>query len=301
METCRLEGAARAFEVFCWSKGLSPRTVETYAAAIDKLREFLPCETGDERVVPSRSEAREFVVFLSSSGLSRASVAIHVRSIRAFFSFLFREGMITEDLAASLPVPKAGQKAPVALCESDVRSLLAAARGPTWFDVRNTAMLMLFLDTGLRLAELVGLDVDDVSLNDWRIRIRNGKGSRDRTVFVGRGLHRALRRWLDVRGATRQAAALFVTRSGQRHDLRNVERILGRLTAQAGVTVRVTPHILRHTFAVNYVRHGGDPFTLQRLLGHSDIRTTRIYVEMSGEDLRRAHAKAGPLDQLLAC
>jgi len=225
---------------------------------------------------------------------------MHVRSIKVFFRFLHREGMVTDDLGSAVQIPRSGHKLPVALCEPDIRSLLDAARGSSWFDVRNTAMLMLLLDTGLRLSELIGLDLGDVSLNEWRIGIRNGKGSRDRTVFIGRALHRALRRWLEVRGAGPQTGALFVTRSGQRQDLRNVERILSRLADRASMKARVTPHILRHTFAVNYIRHGGDPFTLQRLLGHSDIRTTRIYVEMSGEDLRRAHAKAGPLDQLLA-
>ena len=300
METCLLDDAARAFEVFCWSKGVSPRTVNTYAAAIEKLRRFLCCPPEGSRPLPSRSEAREFVVHLSASGLSRASVAMHVRSIKVFFRFLHREGMVTDDLGSAVQIPRSGHKLPVALCEPDIRSLLDAARGSSWFDVRNTAMLMLLLDTGLRLSELIGLDLGDVSLNEWRIGIRNGKGSRDRTVFIGRALHRALRRWLEVRGAGPQTGALFVTRSGQRQDLRNVERILSRLADRASMKARVTPHILRHTFAVNYIRHGGDPFTLQRLLGHSDIRTTRIYVEMSGEDLRRAHAKAGPLDQLLA-
>ncbi len=299
METCLLDDAARAFEVFCWSKGLSPRTVSTYAAAIRKLTDFLPCEPGADQVVPNRTEVREFVVHLSSSGLSRASVGIHVRSIKVFLSFLYREGMVAEDLASCIPVPRAGHKVPVALCEADVRSLLSAVRGPSWCDVRNTAMLMLFLDTGLRLAELVGLSVEDVNLNEWRILLKNGKGARDRTLFIGQALHRSLRRWLEVRGTSCHTDALFVTRSGQRHDPRNVERIVSRLAARAGVAARTTPHILRHTAAVNYIRHGGDPFTLQRLLGHSDIRTTRIYVEMGSDDVRRAHAKAGPLDRLL--
>ena len=159
---------------------------------------------------------------------------------------------------------------------------------------------MTFLDTGIRLAELTSLDLDDLDLPDWRIRIRNGKGSKERLAFTGRKLHRVLQRWIALRGTSYSCEALLVTRSGQRQTSRNIERIIERIAERAGIDARVTPHILRHSFAVNYVKNGGDPFSLQRLLGHSDIRTTKIYVDMVGEDLRRAHAKASPLDRLSA-
>ncbi len=300
METCQLSGAARAFEVFCWAKGLSPRTVKTYGDGLRKLTDFLIGTHGHDPTLPTRAELRSFIVHLADSGLSRASVAIHVRSLKAFFSYLSQDGYLRDNPMDGIPIPKTGRSAPVALAQPDVRGLLAAARGPSWFDIRNTAMLMTFLDTGMRLAELISLDLEDVNLPEWRIRIRNGKGSKERIVFVGRGLHRILRRWLQVRGPLHESSALFITRSGHRHDSRNVERIIERIAKKAGLNgTRVTPHIFRHTFAVNYVRNGGDAFSLRRLLGHSDIRTTEIYVDMVGEDLRKAHAKASPLDRLL--
>jgi site-specific recombinase XerD len=162
-------------------------------------------------------------------------------------------------------------------------------------------MLLLLLDTGVRLGELIGLDLGDLDLHAARVRVRNGKGERERYVFVGRTLLRSLRTWLDTRGIGPQSCPLFATRGGERLDRRNVQRILERISARAGLgDRRIYPHLLRHTFATHYIMNGGDPFSLQRILGHSDIKTTMIYVNLAGVGLREAHAKASPVDRVLS-
>ena len=114
---------------------------------------------------------------------------------------------------------------------------------------------------------------------------------------MGRALIRAVRRWEDVRGFHEEGSPFYLTRDGNRLDLRNVERIIERLVKGAKLgDVHVTPHILRHTFATHYIKNGGDPFSLQRILGHSDIKTTMIYVNLAGVGLQEAHAKASPVD-----
>jgi integrase/recombinase XerD len=116
---------------------------------------------------------------------------------------------------------------------------------------------------------------------------------------MGRCLHRALRRWVDLRGVALQQGALFVTRPGVRLEKRIVQRIVARTAERSGLTGNsVHPHRLRHTFATHYIMNGGDPFSLQRILGHSDIKTTMIYVNLAGVGLREAHAKASPVDRL---
>jgi len=120
-------------------------------------------------------------------------------------------------------------------------------------------------------------------------------------VFMGRALFRAIRKWLDVRGFSTPERAFFVTRQGNRMNIRGIERVVSEIARRTRLNeVRVTPHILRHTFATHYIKNGGDPFSLQRLLGHSDIKTTMIYVNLAGVGLREAHAKASPVDRILA-
>ncbi|MHA1587461.1 MAG: tyrosine-type recombinase/integrase, partial [Candidatus Thorarchaeota archaeon] len=164
---------------------------------------------------------------------------------------------------------------------------------------RNHSILATFLDTGLRLSELINLDISDVDLHSQSILVRNGKGSKDRQVYLGRTTARSLRKWAEVRPYGHDADAYFSTRDGRRLDKRNIARIIERINARAEMGERrIHPHLLRHTFATHFIKNGGDPFSLQRLLGHSDIKTTMIYVNLAGADLEEAHAKASPVDRL---
>ncbi len=181
-----------------------------------------------------------------------------------------------------------------------MQALLRAIERSTWTGTRNWAMLLTFLDGMLRLSELINLELSDVNLPARSIRVRHGKGDRERVVFMGKRLTKALQEWLQVRGHFAGEDRLFIVRRGNKLDQRNVLRIFERLAAKAKIEgVRCSPHTLRHTGATLFVKYGGDPFSLQRLLGHSDISTTMIYVHMAGTALREAHAKASPVDRLL--
>ena len=214
MESYQLSGAARAFEVFCRAKGPAPRTVKTHGDGLETAHRLPDGSSGPRSNAPNTGP-----------------VAIHVRSLNAFFSYLSQDGFLGNNPMDGIPIPKTRRSAPVASGQPEVRALLAAARSPSWFDARNSAMIMTFLDTGMRLAELISLDLEDVNLPDWRIRIRNGKGLKREDCVCGPWFHRVLHRWLAIHGALHQTSALFVTRSGCRHDSRNVERILERIAA----------------------------------------------------------------------
>ena len=186
------------------------------------------------------------------------------------------------------------------LSDVQVQALLKAVERQSWTGKRNWAMMLTFLDGMLRLSELVNLEVGDVSLTAHSIRIRHGKGDKERIVFMGKRLTRAMQDWLHVRSQYLGEDRLFITKTGSSLTKRSVSRILKRLSAKARIEgVRCSPHTLRHTGATLFIRYGGDPFSLQRLLGHSDISTTMIYVHMAGTALREAHAKASPVDRLL--
>ncbi len=202
---------------------------------------------------------------------------------------------------ASVEIPRLPARYPEVLTEAEIKAILAVTRQRTWTGTRNRTMLLMLLDTGVRLGELIGLDLGDLDLHAARVRVRNGKGERERYVFVGRTLLRSLRTWLDTRGTGQESWPLFMTRGGERLDRRNVQRILERISAKAGLAAgRVSPHRLRRTYATHYIINGSDPFSLQRILGHSDIKTTVIYVNLAGVGLREAHAKASPVDRVLS-
>ena len=222
-----------------------------------------------------------------------------MRAIRAFAGFLEREGLVEVSPMTGVDIPRVPQSMPKILNAQEIQKLLRAAKSGTWYGIRNHAMLAMFLDTGLRLSELINLTAADVDLHSQSILVRNGKGSKDRQVYIGRTLARALRRWAEVRPYGHEADAYFSTRDGRRLDKRNIARIIERISSRARMgEQRIHPHLLRHTFATHFIKNGGDPFSLQRLLGHSDIKTTMIYVNLAGNDLRNAHAKASPLDRL---
>jgi len=290
----------QVFTLYCKSKGLADRTLQTYESSLKKLGEYLHrYNTDSEGITPNH--LRGFVAEQLGKGLARSSIAIHMRSVCVFFNFLARERIVEKNPIQNVDIPKVPQTYPQVLAKEQTKRLLKACNRSTWVGTRNYAMLLTFLDTGIRLSELIGLNLEDVNLRNWTIRVRNGKGGKERYVFVGRTLFRALRKWVDARGVSCPDSVFFTTRNGYRHDLRNVERIIERLAKRAGLTgIRVTPHIFRHTFATHYIMNGGDPFSLQRILGHADIKTTMIYVNLAGAGLREAHAKASPVDRLFA-
>ena len=297
MEGLAFDQAVELFGLYCKSKGLAPRTVETYMFALEGLRAFLG-QTSDPPGLPQTRDLRAYIAHMLDRGLSRGTVRVRMRSIRVFCNFLAREGLVDVSPFEGVEIPRVPEAYPRVLSEEEVTKLIKACKGSSWLAVRNRAILLTFLDTGIRLSELVQLNLEDVNLSALTLRVRRGKGGKERYVFMGRTLFRAMRRWLDVRGYSSFQEALFITRKETRIDKRNVQRTIERIAGRAGLNgIRVTPHLLRHTFATHYIKNGGDPFSLQRILGHSDIKTTMIYVNLAGAGLKEAHAKASPVDK----
>lgn len=296
--TPTMDEATSLFITYCKAKGLALRTLETYSASLRGLRGFL--ERSNLGVsIPGPAGLRAYIASLLDAELARSSVAIHARSLSVFFGFLTREGFLSANPMDAVTVPRIPPTYPKVLDASQMRRLIAACGRTSWTERRSRAIVITFLDTGIRLGELIRCDLRDADLVTRTLHIRAGKGGKERQVFMGSVLFKALRQWIEVRGIVCDSEALFTTRQGERLDQRNVERIVERIALRAGLDdVRVTPHALRHSFATQYVTNGGDPFSLQRILGHSDIKTTMIYVNLSGLGLREAHAKASPVDRL---
>jgi len=295
-----LDQAVEAFTLYCKSKGLAERTLETYSYALQRLRKHLSTN-GASPPIPSSQSLRAFITQMLGQGMARGTIRIRMRAIRCFCNFMEHEGIVETSPMKGVDIPKVPARYPEIITKEQARKLLAASRRSTWTGKRNAAILTTFLDTGMRLSELIGLNLEDADLRTRTIRIRSGKGDKERHVYMGRALVRALRGWLDVRGFHEEGTPFFLTQDGNRLDLRNVERIVKRIAERARLDgIRITPHVLRHTFATHYIQNGGDPFSLQRILGHSDIKTTMIYVNLAGVGLQEAHAKASPVDRMLS-
>ena len=230
--------------------------------------------------------------------LSPATVAQHARCLRALASWLHDEGHTEEHRLQRLRVPKVPQAEMRPLTAKEVERLLSTLDPAKPNHRRLAAMAAVLLDTGMRTGELVGLTQQSVDFGTGEIRV-TGKGEKQRTVVMGRRARHLLHRYLDHRppGLGRAADRLFVTSSGRPMSTTDVTHIFTRLRRRCGIQ-RLHAHLLRHTFAVHFLRNGGDVLTLQRLLGHASLATTNRYVTLATGDLVAAHQRHSPLDNL---
>lgn len=283
------------------AEGRSPRTIEWYEMF---LREFCRFAGRAGRTLTlddlSPPVARRWLVALRSRPKppAPASLAGRVRSLRAFGSWIQSEFELDRHPLQGLKTPRVPRTLIHSLRDSDVRALLAAAgQGPC--GDRDAALLLVMLDSGIRLSEVSGLHVADVDFENGYCQVM-GKGSKERRVPLGRSARRALRRIVLARGHVAASAPLFIAATGEPLSRSGVQKIVRRAADRAGLEVRCSPHILRHTFARSFLANGGDVFSLQRILGHSpaSLDVTRRYVELLDEDLREVHRRASPMDLL---
>jgi len=288
-----------AFMLYARIEARLPSTMHCYEEAFQDLVGFV--ETGDVPLTQlTTGEFRHWIATRLDQGYAKSTINIRLRVFRTLFFWLVREGYIHENPLAHIKPLKVPKQYPFVLSDAQVKALLKAVDRQSWTGRRNWTLLLTFLDGMLRLSELVNLEVGDVSLSTRSIRVRHGKGDKERLIFMGKRLTRAMQDWLQVRSHYLGEDRLFITKARNPLTKRSVSRILKHLAAKAKIEgVRCSPHTLRHTSATLFIRYGGDPFSLQRLLGHSDISTTMIYVHMAGTVLREAHAKASPVDRLL--
>ncbi len=274
---------------------LSPHTVSAYArdlAAFQKYREA-QAESDSITKLDSRS-ARAYAASLHRRGLSGRSVQRNLSALRSFYRFLMREGATRSNPFDGIRAPKAPRSLPRTLSTDQAAQLVAPEeRGP--LAVRDKAIMELFYSSGLRLSELVGLDVADFSAEDSLVRVL-GKGSKTRILPVGRYAMAALAGWLSVRAVLVAAGetALFVSRHGSRLSARSVQQRLRHWARKRGLPISVHPHMLRHSFASHLLESSSDLRAVQELLGHANISTTQIYTHLDFQHLAGVYDKAHP-------
>jgi integrase/recombinase XerC len=272
----------------------SEHTIAGYRRDLARLSDF--CESqgiGSWQALDPR-QVRSFVALLHRRGAAGRSIQRCLSAARTFYRYLLREGAVTRNPLQGIPAPRAKKTLPKTLT-AEQASHLVAIGGDDPLVLRDRALLELLYSSGLRVGEVVALDLAHLDLKAGMVRV-TGKGAKTRVLPVGRQAREALSRWLAVRGqfARREEMALFTARDGGRLGARAVQLRVRRWACQQGLGVPVHPHMLRHSFASHLLESSGDLRAVQELLGHADISTTQIYTHLDFQHIARVYDKAHP-------
>jgi integrase/recombinase XerC len=274
-------------------RNLSRYTLRNYATDLRHFFGFLE-ERGATVGSVDRLLVREYLSSLLAARLASASITRKVSTLRSFYRHLRDEGVLETDPMLGVRGPRRERRLPAYLTQEQIETLIAAADRPTPHGLRDRAILELLYASGLRVSEVVGLDVAGVDVDERSVRVL-GKGARERMVLMGRPAARAVERYLEEgrpRLARRPEQALFLNRDGGRLSQRAVQIIVRKCALAAGLDREVHPHLLRHTFATHMVDGGAEIRVVQTLLGHADVNTTQIYTHVSEAAKRRAIEEA---------
>jgi integrase/recombinase XerC len=276
-------------------RNASPHTVRAYATDLAQFESHLALELGR----PGRSDEvdhlmiRAFLARLHRDGVKKISAARKLASLRTFFKYLCREGVLERNPARALLSPRLDKKIPGHLEETEVATLIEVP-GDAPAALRARAILELLYGTGIRCAELVGLDLPDVDREGRTVRVL-GKGSKERIVPFGRTAGAALDRYLDVRErASPRSQALFINARGGRLTDRWIRRIVSDRVRQVAIERRLSPHSLRHSFATHLLERGADLRAIQELLGHASLKTTQRYTHVNARHILEIYRKTHP-------
>ncbi|RDU35036.1 site-specific tyrosine recombinase XerD [Neobacillus piezotolerans] len=280
-------------------KGLSENTMISYERDLKHyLRHLKTIQSITEIEDVQRAHILQFIGELKNEGKSSKTIARHIASIRSFHQFLLRDRAASHDPTVHIETPKLERNLPKVLSMEDVETLLEAPKGTGHFGLRDKAMLEILYATGIRVSELIGLNLDDLHLNMGFLRCI-GKGNKERIIPVGRTATEALERYLETgrpkfpRQKPREDA-LFLNHQGKRLTRQGFWKILKKLASDAGIEKDLTPHTLRHSFATHLLENGADLRAVQEMLGHSDISTTQIYTHVTKVRLRDVYSKFHP-------
>lgn len=276
--------------------GLSPRTLDAYRGDLTRLAAWLEGERHGELPAAGSAQLAEHLRWMTRRGLSPRSVARALSAMRGYFAWLVEMGERADDPTAHLEAPRRWKRLPTVLSEDEVVRLLGVPDPATPAGLRDKAMLELLYATGLRVSELVGLQLDQLRLEAGFL-VAFGKGSRERVVPVGESAELWLGRWL-AEGRPRIARgrhrAVFVNLRGQPMTRQGFWKLLRAWGRAAGLERDLSPHVLRHSFATHLLEHGADLRVVQTLLGHVDITTTEIYTHLHSERLRGIYDRFHP-------
>jgi len=277
-----------------YERRLSPHTLKNYARDLKLIQAWCSNDgvSGWEQLGPH--QVRAYIAARHRKGISGKSLQRELSSLRSLFNYLLREGVVESNPALGIKAPKTKRRLPATMDADQLTQLLDASPDDP-LSQRDLAIIELFYSSGLRLAELVSIDLGDMDMNDATLEV-TGKGAKTRRVPIGRKALEALQDWIKVRGALAAAdeTALFVSRRGTRLHPRTIQQRLKKWALEHGASRSLHPHLLRHSFASHLLESSGDLRAVQELLGHADISTTQIYTHLDFQHLAKVYDQAHP-------
>jgi len=279
-------------------RNASSHTISAYKRDVNEFLQFLS-PGKPENMTPTTKDVRKWLAALSKKGLKRTSIARKLSSVRAFFKYLFRMGIVHYNPAEAVSFPVRSKPLPQNLTISQTVHIIEETMANDFKSIRDRAILELLYSTGMRVSELTGLDIDKVNLSLDTVRVM-GKGRKERIIPFGSNAKVAIERYLPERDtlikrlSKREEQAFFLNKNGGRLSQRSVQRIVSSSALKAGIYAHVTPHVFRHTMATHLLEAGADLRSIQELLGHSSVATTQKYTHLDMKSLRKAFEKAHP-------
>ncbi len=277
-------------------RNASPYTVRNYTDALMKFFDYLTGRGITSLKDVNKQTLRDYLSYLIEQGYAKSSIARRLSAIRSFYRYLMREEMIAVSPAATTVSPRLDKRLPSFLTVEEAKRLIESPDPSKPQGLRDRALMEMLYASGLRISELVSLDVVQVNLDTNEVRVW-GKGSKERVVLIGNPAHQALTDYLE-RGrpellGKKKSDALFVNRYGGRLPARRVQKILDKYARN--IDKKVHPHMLRHTFATHLLDGGADLKVVQELLGHADLSSTQIYTHVTQSRARKIYLSAHPL------
>ena len=311
-----LSALTEGYRLSARSEGRSPNTIAIVEASVRYLGEFLDSEglSTDVREIGATG-IRRFIVCLrerprfanhrftkpQTGHLSGHTINGYMRALQGFWSWLEEEEFIDKNPFATIRIPKAPIKVTPTFNEDQLRQLFSEIDTASPVGYRDYAIILTLLDTGIRCSELTGLKVTDVDLEARMMKV-HGKGNKERMVPIGAMVQKAIWKYLNryrPEPVIPRYEQVFLTQDGRPLSKDRLEAIVERYGKKAGIMgVRVSPHTFRHTMAVTFLRNGGDVFSLQRILGHSQLEVLRVYINLAQSDISRVHQRNSPADNL---
>lgn len=280
-------------------KGLANNTIMSYERDLKSYIRYLKnIESIQTLNDVQRVHIVHFLGFLKEQGKSSKTLARHIASVRAMHQFLLRDKATDQDPTVHIETPRLERSLPKVLSLQEVEILLDSPKPNDHFGIRDKAMIELLYATGIRVSELIGLDIDNVHLTMGFVRCI-GKGNKERIIPVGRTAAEAIKRYLDqgrsmFSSKKHKDNALFLNHQGKRLTRQGFWKILKKITKEAGIEKELTPHTLRHSFATHLLENGADLRAVQEMLGHADISTTQIYTHVTKTRLKDVYSKFHP-------
>ncbi len=277
-------------------KKSSKNTILSYQRDLNKFFAYLEDMKIKDIKKVNNTSLNSYVLLMEKENFATSTISRNIATLKAYFNYLFKQGIVSSDPAEKLKAPKIEKKLPGILSVEEVTLLLNQPSGNSNKEIRDKAMLELLYATGIRVSELISLTMDDVNITSGYIRV--SEGSRERIIPFGSVARTAMKNYLkNARPgmiAMESESILFTNCSGQPMSRQGFWKVLKQYAKRAGIESDITPHTLRHSFAAHLVENGADLRSVQEMLGHSDVSTTQIYAKMTNNRIKEVYAKAHP-------